>query len=191
MIHIPPLAETSIHPIPETLRLLDLFLPRINFGRKVRSSPKGREAAHPVPGDKTATDTSDFPYLKRDLVRLLGILCHNRKAIQDRIRLCGGIPVVLNLCTIDDRNPCKFLFGPRWPACCFLARARARCHSLTLLKHAASRYLPFYVSAEADNKKSQTCANMPYLRCEIYFIIIPRTRPLSTRFRPMNTWDLM
>ena len=126
-----PLAETSVHPIPETLRLLDLFLPRINFGRMVRSSPNGREAVRPVPGHKTVTDASDFPYLKRDLVRLLGILCHDRKAIQDRIRFCGGIPVVLNLCTIDDRNPCKFLFGPRW-LCCFFARARARCHSLTL-----------------------------------------------------------
>jgi len=62
------------------------------------------EAVQPVPGERTE-DSSDFPYLKRDLVRLLGILCHNRKAIQDRIRLCGGISVVLNLCTIDDRNP--------------------------------------------------------------------------------------
>ncbi|KAF8498656.1 spinocerebellar ataxia type 10 protein domain-containing protein, partial [Russula emetica] len=94
-----------IEELVETLRLLDLFLPRINFGRRVRSTPKGmEEAVQPVPGERTE-DSSDFPYLKRDLVRLLGILCHNRKAIQDRIRLCGGISVVLNLCTIDDRNP--------------------------------------------------------------------------------------
>jgi ataxin-10 len=96
---------------PETLRLLDIFLPRINFG-KARASPKGTEV---VPGEVDAA--TNFPYLKRDLVRLLGILCHNCRAIQDRIRLCGGIPTVLNLCAIDDRNPCKFYFGPRWPCC--------------------------------------------------------------------------
>jgi ataxin-10 len=67
------------------------------------------EAVQSVPGVKTE-DVSEFPYLKRDLVRLLGILCHNRKAMQDRIRLCGGISVVLNLFTIDDRNPCEFPF---------------------------------------------------------------------------------
>lgn len=94
-----------IEELVETLRLLHLFLPRINFGRRVRSSPKGGEAVNqPVP-DETTTDASDFPYLKRDLVRLLGILCHSRKAIQDRIRVCGGISVVLNMCVIDDRNP--------------------------------------------------------------------------------------
>ncbi|KAF8479771.1 spinocerebellar ataxia type 10 protein domain-containing protein, partial [Russula ochroleuca] len=88
-----------IEELLESLRLLHNFLPRINFG-KVRSSPEGREG---VPDH--AADAADFPYLKRDLVRLLGILCHNCRAIQDRVRLCGGIPVVLNLCAIDDRNP--------------------------------------------------------------------------------------
>ncbi|KAH9995595.1 spinocerebellar ataxia type 10 protein domain-containing protein [Russula vinacea] len=88
-----------IEDLLETLRLLHDFLPRINFG-KVKLSPKGRQG---VPGH--APDAADFPYLKRDLVRLLGILCHNCRAIQDRVRLCGGIPVVLNLCAIDDRNP--------------------------------------------------------------------------------------
>ncbi len=47
-----------------------------------------------------------FDYLKRDLVRLLGILCYEDRAVQDRIRNCDGIVVVLNLCVIDDRNPC-------------------------------------------------------------------------------------
>jgi hypothetical protein len=139
----------------------------------------------PVPDEKTA-DSSDFPYLKRDLVRLLGILCHNRKAIQDRVRVCGGISVVLNLCTIDDRNPCKF---PFWAALALLL-SRAGCHPLTLSHTAVPT--TFYVSARADNENPQTCANMPYLRCEIYSIIIPETRLLSTRFSlTMNTWDLM
>lgn len=50
-----------------------------------------------------------FAYLKRDLVRLLGILCSSDTSVQDRVRLCGGIPVVMNLCVVDDRNPCTYL----------------------------------------------------------------------------------
>ena len=49
-----------------------------------------------------------FSYVKRDLVRLLGISCAGERAVQDRIRACGGIPVVMNLCVTDERNPCKF-----------------------------------------------------------------------------------
>ena len=145
----------------------------------------------PVPGDKKA-DASDFPYLKRDLVRLLGILCHNRKAIQDRIRVCGGISVVLSLCTIDDRNPCKFPFWAALAPMLFLFSLSVA--PGVILSHSHTHRCPttFYVSAKADNENLQTCANMPYLHCEIYSIITPRTRPLSTRFSvTMNTWDLV
>lgn len=83
----------------ELLRLLDLFLPRINFGQPVGDVPAG-----------AATDPTGFSYLKRDLVRLLGILVHRNKEVQDRVRLCGGIPVVMNLCVVDERNPCTSFF---------------------------------------------------------------------------------
>ena len=65
----------------------------------------------PVEGDKEEDAVPvkrGFAYLKRDLVRLLGILCWQDKSVQDRIRSCGGIPVVMNLCVVDERNPCKF-----------------------------------------------------------------------------------
>ena len=52
-------------------------------------------------------DIPGFSYLKRDLVRLLGILCNEARAVQDRIRECGGIPVLMNLCVVDERNPCE------------------------------------------------------------------------------------
>ena len=95
----------------ETLRLLDSFLPRINFGKVKVVGPSSDTRSPDASGCREA-DAAGFLYLKRDLVRLLGVLCHNSKVIQDRIRSCGGIPVVLNLCVIDDRNPCKFLFWP-------------------------------------------------------------------------------
>lgn len=56
-------------------------------------------------------DNRGFAYLKRDLVRLLGILCHEKRAVQDRIREAGGIEVVMNMCVIDERNPCESLLS--------------------------------------------------------------------------------
>ena len=103
----------------ETLRLLDLFLPRITLGKaapapvpvdRARESARElhREAqAQDAGGHARRSDPKGFSYLKRDLVRLLGILSSERKTVQDRARACGGIQVVMNLCVIDDRNPCK------------------------------------------------------------------------------------
>jgi ataxin-10 len=88
----------------ELLRLLDIFLPRINFGKPV--VPPGSRPPHSPVEHKT----TGFLYLKRDLVRLLGILCHANRAVQDRVRDCGGIEVVMGLCVIDDRNPCELMF---------------------------------------------------------------------------------
>ena len=51
--------------------------------------------------------STGFSYLKRDLVRLLGVLCHGVKSVQDRVREAGGLPVVMNMCVIDERNPCQ------------------------------------------------------------------------------------
>lgn len=55
-------------------------------------------------------DGSGFTYLKRDLVRLLGVLAHGVKDVQDRTREAGGLPVIMNLCVIDERNPCMRAF---------------------------------------------------------------------------------
>jgi len=57
-----------------------------------------------------ATDvdpTAGFSFLKRDLVRLLGVLCYGMKSVQDRAREAGGLPVIMNMCIIDERNPCE------------------------------------------------------------------------------------
>lgn len=97
-----PTGSGFIESLLETLHAFDAFLPRINFGKVKPSYPHG-DGGGGAPAQSAGE--AGFSYLKRDLVRLLGILCYNNKAMQDRVRLCGGIPVVLNLCVIDDRNP--------------------------------------------------------------------------------------
>jgi len=61
--------------------------------------------------------------LKRDLVRLLGVLSYSPpkryqhqnqdqlkqvKNVQDRVRELGGLFDVLNLTALDELNPCEF-----------------------------------------------------------------------------------
>lgn len=84
------------------LSALDLFLPKLQFGR-----PVGVPSAPAGPVYASHRGEIGFSYLKRDLVRLLGVLCYERRGVQDRVRACGGIPVIMNLCVVDERNPCQ------------------------------------------------------------------------------------
>ncbi|KAJ7050514.1 spinocerebellar ataxia type 10 protein domain-containing protein [Mycena amicta] len=92
------LLESLTGNIAELLRLLDVFLPRINFGKPVTDAGRAQPS-------NVGDGSTGFNYLKRDLVRLLGILCHENKAVQDRARRCGSIEAVMNLCVVDERNP--------------------------------------------------------------------------------------
>lgn len=87
--------------IIETLKLLDLLLPRLQFGKTIPSP-----LARPQPDSSDAIDPAAFPYLKRDLLRLLGILSYENRLVQDRMRACGGVEVVMNHCVVDETNPC-------------------------------------------------------------------------------------
>lgn len=85
----------------DVLRELNVLLPRIEFGKSV-PSPFTKGMNHPP----EETDPMEFPYLKRDLIRLLGTMVYKDKGMQDRVRACGGVEVVMSHCVIDDRNPC-------------------------------------------------------------------------------------
>ncbi|KAF9245294.1 spinocerebellar ataxia type 10 protein domain-containing protein [Melanogaster broomeanus] len=98
-----PLIRDAVSPRGECivlLRLLDIFLPRINFGKPVVSPRASQDHVSPA-----ASDPTGFSYLKRDLVRLVSILCHKDGSTQDRVRSCGGIPVIMSMCVVDERNP--------------------------------------------------------------------------------------
>jgi ataxin-10 len=90
----------------ETLHNLDILVPRIQFGKAV-PSPLAKELRHEDDGP----DPTSFPFIKRDLIRLLGTLSFRNKVIQDRIRRCGGIEVILNHSTVDEKNPCKSVYA--------------------------------------------------------------------------------
>lgn len=128
--------------LSELLRQLDLFFPRIVFGTSAANSHlrKGTQA------QQSAVGKTGFEYLKRDLVQLLGVLCHGCKAVQDRVRACGGIVVVLNLCVVDERNPCELLPD-------YSSESNCSFHSTC-----------------------QICANMLFSPYTIYSRTIPRTR---------------
>jgi len=59
------------------------------------------------PTESPSADVSGFSYVKRDLIRLLGVLSHGMQSVQDRTREAGGLPIVMNMCVIDERNPCS------------------------------------------------------------------------------------
>ncbi|KAF9351683.1 hypothetical protein BGX26_010362 [Mortierella sp. AD094] len=48
---------------------------------------------------------SFFIGLKRDIVRLVGNLAYRSRHVQDLIRQCNGLIVMLSQCNIDDANP--------------------------------------------------------------------------------------
>ena len=77
------------------------------FGKAV-PSPLAN-AGPSVPTTQGATDPTGFAYVKRDVIRVLGTLCHGDRVVQDRIRMCGGVEVILNHCVVDERNPCTCL----------------------------------------------------------------------------------
>ncbi|KZS99695.1 uncharacterized protein LAESUDRAFT_732963 [Laetiporus sulphureus 93-53] len=85
--------------------IVDVFVPRITFGKVVQRPPPPGATAQDTATEAHPSAAAGFSYVKRDLVRLLGILCSENRDVQDRMREAGGIPVVMNLCVIDDQNP--------------------------------------------------------------------------------------
>ncbi|CAB4442970.1 unnamed protein product [Rhizophagus irregularis] len=49
--------------------------------------------------------SSDFKFVKRDIVKIIGNMAYENKIVQDEVRELGGIPLILNQCNIDDNNP--------------------------------------------------------------------------------------
>lgn len=93
-------SDSYVELIIDVLRRLDQLLPRIQFGKV-----KPKFTGHDPSSTRQQLDASGFQFLKRDLIRLLGIITHDDPSIQDRIRDYGGVQLVLGLCAIDESNP--------------------------------------------------------------------------------------
>lgn len=81
----------------DMLRALNDFFPRTN--------PR-----NPSPATATMTiqpELKPFSNLKRDLVRLLGVLTFNDTRVGDEVREYEGVQLVLSLTEIDEANPCE------------------------------------------------------------------------------------
>ncbi|KAG0046810.1 hypothetical protein BGZ89_005187 [Linnemannia elongata] len=100
------LVETSI----ELLRQADVSLARVS--KPVSSEPSRTPAMAANVESTVLSNTSTaqgqdsfFIGLKRDIVRLIGNLAYRSRHVQDRIRSCNGLIVMLSQCNIDDANP--------------------------------------------------------------------------------------
>lgn len=80
--------EPFVKQLVDVLQATDTFLPRV------------KPTAEP--------DTSlPFQNVKRDLVRLLGLLAYDDTDVGDRVRAAWGVETVLGMCETDERNPCE------------------------------------------------------------------------------------
>ncbi|KAK3838875.1 MAG: hypothetical protein J3R72DRAFT_448093 [Linnemannia gamsii] len=94
----------------ELLRQADVSLARVS--KPVSSSPTGSPAMAANAKSTVLSNTSTaqgqdsfFVGLKRDIVKLIGNLAYRSRHVQDRIRNCNGLIVMLSQCNIDDANP--------------------------------------------------------------------------------------
>ena len=45
--------------------------------------------------------------MKRNLVRLLGVLTFDNVPVGDLVRNCGGVQLLLSMTEVDEFNPCE------------------------------------------------------------------------------------
>lgn len=147
---IPLLKSHPSHPSTALLQVTSKYSPAISPFRPYQSGPApeshsltstGSAPPIPIPVSasspnsnsnqttiKNATTGGGLAYLKRDLVRLLGVLAYSPpkrykeenentskiiKDVQDRVRELGGLFDVLNLTNLDELNPCELELRPR------------------------------------------------------------------------------
>ncbi|KIR34774.1 hypothetical protein I352_03026 [Cryptococcus deuterogattii MMRL2647] len=84
-----------VRPLIDMLRALNDYFPHTN---PRNPSPATTTTAVPP-------ELKPFSNLKRDLVRLLGVLTFSDTRVGDQVRDCKGVQLVLSLTEIDEDNP--------------------------------------------------------------------------------------
>lgn len=92
---------TSIIPaLVDVLAATNAFLPRIK-----PTPTTAQENAEFAKGTLTQKEIEHaFANVKRDLVRLLGVLSFADTEVGDQVRAAGGVELILSLCETDERN---------------------------------------------------------------------------------------
>ncbi|KAG0049655.1 hypothetical protein BGZ83_005516 [Gryganskiella cystojenkinii] len=94
----------------ELLRQADVSLVRVT--KPATAKPEASDGMTANSDSTLLSNTSTekgsqsfFSGLKRDIVRVVGNLSYCSRNVQDRIRGCNGLIVMLSQCNIDDANP--------------------------------------------------------------------------------------
>lgn len=97
---------TSVESLVGLLQDLDVFIPRVKPFRPAAPNAPAATASSST-SEPDANPFRPFATLKRDVVQLIGVMAFEDRAVQDRVRLCGGVETILSLCVADDANPCE------------------------------------------------------------------------------------
>ena len=77
----------------DLLRQLDSFIPRVK--------PSQRQTEPDIP------ELAPLRNVKRDIVRLIGILSFDDPAVGDQVRQAEGVQLILSMTEVDESNPCQ------------------------------------------------------------------------------------
>ncbi|WVQ81893.1 hypothetical protein IAT38_004020 [Cryptococcus sp. DSM 104549] len=88
----------------DLLRALNDFFPRTNPRQPPPNAPSPSSSSLPT-SSIVPNELKPFSNLKRDLVRLLGILTFDDTTVGDQVRAHEGIQLVLSLTEVDEGNP--------------------------------------------------------------------------------------
>lgn len=90
-----------IPQLVDVLRATNDFLPRIKPTPTTAAENATLASGQPLTQNEIE---HAFANVKRDLVRLLGVLAFNDVPVGDAVRAAGGVELVLSLCETDERN---------------------------------------------------------------------------------------
>ncbi|XP_038068691.1 ataxin-10-like [Patiria miniata] len=103
------LCEATAHPEARKILQQRMSLLECSLGLLDRANSAGKKSGNHFTSTQTlegaSAQANPFFGFKRDLVRLIGNMCHSHTANQDKVRELHGIPVILEQCNIDDSNP--------------------------------------------------------------------------------------
>lgn len=97
-------------PIIDSLSQQGMFQMLVELLSRARKTElklaEGEKKKKPNNIDPDKADTQNFSFgFKRDLIRIIGNMCYRNRVCQDQARELEAIPLLLDHCKVDTRNP--------------------------------------------------------------------------------------